>query len=97
MQSLLIFLGFPVLLALTSMWRGYVLMVLWRWFMVPAFHLPSLTLTLAIGLSLIVGYLTHHTPTKDDDDSPDFGRLVCLALIYPAFALLVGWLVTLFM
>jgi cytochrome bd-type quinol oxidase subunit 1 len=93
---LLTLLGIPVLLALTSMWRGYVLMVLWRWFIVPAFHLPPLTLTLAIGLSLIVGYLTHQAPTTKDE-SPAFGRSVLLALIFPAIALLVGWLVTLFM
>lgn len=47
------------LAALYAIWGGYVLTCLWGWFVVPTFALPPLTLAQAIGVSLIVGYLTN--------------------------------------
>ena len=37
-----------------TIWRGYVLSVLWAWFIVPLFGLPALSIPLAIGLMVIV-------------------------------------------
>lgn len=36
---------------------GYVLSVLWGWFIVPTFGLPLLTIPVAIGVMLVVAYL----------------------------------------
>lgn len=86
---------------LSACWSGYVLSILWGWFMVTTFALPPLTIPAAIGMSLIVGYLTHQIKDEDVDNDKDFKetmiRAIIIATIKPAFALLVGWIITLFM
>ena len=80
--------------------NGYALSVLWGWFMVPTFGLPPLAVAPAIGVSLVVSFLTNH-----DDDSVKverssgeaIGRSVGLAILRPAFALFFGWIVHFFM
>lgn len=41
---------------------GWVLSILWGWFMVPVFHLPSLAIAPAIGIALMIGLLTREVP-----------------------------------
>lgn len=45
-----------------------VLTHLWAWFIVPIFHLPMLTLTAAIGVSLVWGWLSYKCR---DDELPE--------------------------
>lgn len=47
-----------IMLILTVFLRGWALSVLWGWFVVKQFGLPPIGIPLAIGLSLIVSYLT---------------------------------------
>ncbi len=39
--------------------KGFVLVKLWEWFIVYQFHLPSLTIPLALGITIIVSMLTY--------------------------------------
>jgi hypothetical protein len=66
-----------IILALTasvvvalSIWEGFVLTKLWMWFVVPTFGLPMLTIPVAIGLALIVGFLTHQMRQTNRDEEP---------------------------
>lgn len=83
--------------ALGSIWSGYVLTILWAWFVVPTFGLPPLALAPAIGLAVVVSYLTHqYTPkaAKPDEGKWDeSGRAIAHMVLKPALALLVGWIV----
>jgi hypothetical protein len=86
------------LVVLGSIWSGYVLTLLWAWFVVPTFGLPPLALAPAIGLAVVVGFLTHqYTPkaAKPDGDGQwhETGRAVGHMILRPATALLVGWIV----
>lgn len=68
-------LGVVVVFLLTavvgSIWRGYVLSVLWKWFVVAHFGLPLITIPVAIGISLLASMLTHqHTNTGKDNKEP---------------------------
>jgi hypothetical protein len=90
MKIIFLLLAAPVI----SIWNGYALAVLWGWFIVPVFHGPALRIPFAIGLSLIVGYMTHQTRKSEDD--PDTGYMFLLGVIKPAVALLFGWIVTWF-
>lgn len=52
---------FSVLIGpIVSVLNGIVLSQLWAWFVVPLFHAPELPVGFAIGLSMIVTYLTYH-------------------------------------
>jgi hypothetical protein len=54
----MIVLGILVTTAIDALWGGFVLTKLWAWFVVPTFHLPELTLPVAIGLTRITLILT---------------------------------------
>lgn len=88
-----------VLLALSAIWSGYVLTILWAWFVVPTFHLPQLSLAAAIGIAIVVKYLTHHVDTHEDNRSWDdkFAVSIGFALLFPLMALFFGWVVHFFM
>jgi hypothetical protein len=87
------------ILILSPIWRGFVLSKLWLWFVVSTFGLPVLGLAQAIGISLIVSYLTLATPSKKPDDAPKYSLVECVAIsiVIPAFALLMGWIVQFFL
>ena len=93
-------LGFLALIPLSAIWRGYVLTVLWAWFVVPTFNLPALALAPAIGLSLVVSYLTHQSDAakaSEGDFSERMARACAYALLLPLFVLGIGWVVHQFM
>lgn len=83
----------PLVLAATSIWRGFVLSILWGWFLVPL-GMPPLTVAYAIGVSLIVGFLT--VRHSKEDEQPEYGKAMLRVTLVPAFALAFGWIVSRF-
>lgn len=91
---------FVVTIVLSTLWSGYVLSVLWRWFVVPPFGAPALSVGYAIGIASVVGYLTQPYKSSKADEKTWSALLaegVAVAALKPAFALLFGWVVTLFL
>lgn len=98
-SALAIIFGFVGLVVIATLWRAWVLTVLWSWFLVPL-SVPAISITSAIGISLIVGMFTHHLQQKSNDsrNAADLvGAAVGVALGGPLVVLLLGWIVTLFM
>lgn len=84
------------LIAVGSIWSGYVLTILWGWFVVPTFGMPALQLAPAIGLAMVVSYLTHQYMPKVTNEGSSFdqmGHAFGHIALKPAMALLVGWIV----
>lgn len=91
---------FVLLVPISSIWRGYVLTVLWEWFVVPTFGLHPLAIAPAIGLSLVVSYLTHQSDaakTPDGDFADRMARACAYAFLLPLVVLGIGWVVQKFM
>ncbi len=91
-------------IAMSACIDGWVLMKLWAWFVVPLFRLPALTLLPAIGLSLVVSFLTFQvppfTPSPEPDAKQNTTNLEALgeAMVNrPLFVLGFGWVVHLLM
>ncbi len=93
-MALFVFLATALLIAGVSVWRGYVLSILWGWFAVPAFGLPALSIPLAIGVALITGMLAENSTTPKETDA---GTTIAKIVLGPALVLLVGWIVTKFL
>jgi hypothetical protein len=79
-------------------WRGYAISVLWSWFVAGYFGLPQLGIARAVGISLLVGFLTSFgkvIPTKQSaEEAVDhFSSWVVLGIAGPALALIVGAIV----
>lgn len=80
-------------------WAGYVLSVLWAWFVSPIFSVAGLSVMQAVGVIAVASLLTRGhlpsqmKPTFKDEDIRDL--LFCFA--QPGLCLLVGWIVHQFM
>lgn len=73
--------------------RGFVLTKLWAWFVVPFFGLPALSIPLAIGISLLIGFLAQ-SPTAKDVESGDWKKSFSISILSPLITLFIGWIVT---
>ena len=91
--------GFIAVSFLNYILNGFALTVLWGWFIVPVFGLPVLAIVPAIGLVLVVGFLTHRVTKKSDSKSTSDMLVEALiaSLLNPLVFLLIGWIVTLFL
>lgn len=72
--------------------NGFVLSVMWGWFVVPVFHLPELGLWQAVGLATVLQLFTgqmHVTREKTEGPGEAFAKL----FILPFITLGLGWLV----
>lgn len=78
-------------LAASCIWSGFVLTILWRWFMATSFGLPPLSIAAGIGISLVIQMLVPTPTVKDEDYS--IGSALGKAFVKPAVALLMGWIV----
>lgn len=80
-----------------SMMSGWVLSILWEWFVQPIFNVPSLSVPLAIGFSMVVGFLTKQSTNNSDSKNKEISTLVAevigYSILYPLFTLLLGWVV----
>lgn len=85
-----------LLTPVVMIWRGYVLSILWAWFVVP-FGLPPLGIAGAIGLSYVVSLMSgvaYIDPLNDDDEPLErLLKAAGMAFFVPALGLLLGWIV----
>ena len=72
--------------------NGVVLMMLWGWFMVPTLGLPIISLVQAIGINLVISFLTQHHVSTDLNDIQRKKR-IGYALSTPLVYLFLGWIV----
>jgi hypothetical protein len=73
--------------------RAWVITKLWAWYFVTGFGLAPVTLPVAFGISLLVGYLI---PTIKDSTKTWQDNLAEV-VINPFVVLFIGWIGTLFM
>lgn len=91
------FVGVPVLLVLSLVLDGYVIQVLWGWFIVPVFHVAGLSIPSAIGIALVVGYLKQQQTKNATEKEVNAGKAFALSLHRPSVVLVFGWIVQKFM
>ncbi len=60
------FIMYTIMIVLLTVWGGYVLSVMWGWFIVPVFHAPVLNIPQAIGISLMSAMLAKGRPKNDE-------------------------------
>lgn len=79
-----------------ALWRGYVLSVLWGWFIVPTFNAPAIGVVTAMGISLVVGMFAYHRSqkTKEGEKDTTVSDYLLNGFVSPAIALGVGYVLT---
>ena len=104
MKTLTTILGTLLLIALSTVVLGayafwssaFILTHLWAWFIVAPFGLPALGFYQAMGLAVLVGYMTHQhitIPIKDEREAKEKITEVICALLRPWLALLCGYFI----
>ncbi|MBI2626116.1 MAG: hypothetical protein HYW69_00810 [Candidatus Nealsonbacteria bacterium] len=90
-----------LLVAVSAVWKGFVLLMLWKWFIVPIFGLPELPLVAAIGVGMVISFLTYQQieskSNEDEDKGVHLAKSLGMLILYPAIVLFFGWIVHLFM
>lgn len=77
---------------LSSILRGYVLSILWGWFVVP-FGVPPISVAWAIGISVLVTLLTTQYVKTEGDSKPDFVTMTFFGISIPLIAWFIGFIV----
>lgn len=72
--------------------EGTVLYYLWGWFVVPL-GAPSISFWHALGLGLVVSFLTYHYYDFKKNDEAGIYEPLCYLLVRPGFTFLVGWII----
>jgi hypothetical protein len=85
---------------LSVTYRGWVLTMLWSWFLVPL-GVPAISTATALGIVLIVAILTTHATNKTDKtESKDPWELAAVAsgvaFGVPSLMLVLGYIISLF-
>ncbi len=93
MTVLFVFLLATALGVGVAIFSGFVLSVLWAWFLVPL-GAPEIGIATAIGLSMIVSLVTgkYAKALSDNEELSDTAKTVCQYLA-PVVALAIGWVV----
>jgi hypothetical protein len=65
-MAFLTFVGGMFIYIVLALYRGLALSLLWGWYVVPTFDAPSLSVIVAIGLSIIVSMFTPMSESKKE-------------------------------
>lgn len=85
---------------LSTMVNGWALMTLWGWFIVPIFGLPSLTIVQAIGVAMVISFLTKRhdlSEQKKRSTSETISFLIGASFLLPAITVAIGFIIHQFM
>lgn len=93
------FAAWLLLMFYSAILSGYALSVLWAWFIVATFSAPQISVPAAVGLALVVSYLTHQISDRKSERTftEQLVHGFSWATFKPLFALAVGWVVKGFM
>ncbi len=77
---------------------GFVIMKLWAWFIVPTFEMQPLRIVEAIGIMFLINFIRlKREKTENEEFWGNFATNMIFLIVMAGFALLSGWIVTLFM
>lgn len=85
-------LGLIVLLGVSITLSAYTVQHLWKWFVVPIFNLPLLSIMQALGLGMFVSYMTKQREYYVEKEGAYKNRLIN-SIMYPVMALGIGYLI----
>lgn len=70
--------------------NGYVLSILWVWFLVPL-GLPAISIAHSIGIAMIASWLTYQDDASKQDEKGSGLRLFLLLIVRPLLTLGIGY------
>lgn len=97
-----VILSVPVVLILGAIVNGWVLSLMWGWFVVPKFGLPDLAISEAIFVAMLISFLTYQyqaTPSQKRHSNPYQPLITAyfIAIFRPLLSLLFAYVVLQFL
>jgi hypothetical protein len=89
-----------LMIVLGSIYSGWILSIIWSWFMVPVFGLPSLSIAAGIGIKITVMSLVNPRKieqTKDREFAEILADSFSQSFIGPTVVLFIAWIVRFWM
>jgi hypothetical protein len=89
-----------LMIVLGSIYSGWILSIIWSWFMVPVFGLPSLSVAAGIGIKITVMLLVNPgkiEQTKDREFAEILANSFSQFFIGPTVVLFIAWIVRFWM
>ncbi|MFS1518600.1 hypothetical protein V1503_19365 [Bacillus sp. SCS-151] len=84
----------------TLLIHGFVLSLLWEWFIVSAFSVPSISIIEAVGVMLVVDFILLKIDWKEEAMEVPMEefiyKLVAHSIVMPFWGLGIGYILTLF-
>jgi len=96
MKTILAAIGGLLLIVMSSIWYGYVLSIVWGWFMTPILRAPILSIPAAIGVTSVVRLVTHQhieESGKEKSVNERWAGIFLRSFVMPAFVLFFCWIV----
>lgn len=96
MKKATLILMFICLMVVLPIINGYVLTVVWTWFICPLFDVPLLTVPYAIGICLTVRFITNDedvAPSNSEGGIEELKTNVLKSCAKPIVVLTFGWVV----
>lgn len=76
-------------------YNGFVIMLLWGWFVSPALHLPAITLLMAMGLDAFISYvvMTDLNTMLQSAKKSTVGERFAQNIVFTSFTLVTGYII----
>lgn len=90
-----VLIALPLVMVYGYFVNGFVLSKLWSWFVVTTFGMEPLTIVQALGVSIVIGFLTSK-PVQDDDKNKTTTEKIAKyigIMLAPWVTLFAGWIV----
>ena len=87
-----------ITLLLSVIAKGFAILKLWNWFVATTFHITTLSLVQAIGISFLVSFLTlrYERSTEAEEFWIGYAKQLAYTFLGAGIALLSGWILLLF-
>lgn len=86
-------LGYIAAIVFSTVLNGFVLTVLWGWFVIRVFGVRAISIPEALGLAMVASFLTH----QYHEDKRSLGEILAYAFISGVLSLALGWVIQLFL
>jgi len=84
------------LLVSSTILNGYILSILWKWFVMPIFNVSELTTPQAIGIAMTANFLSKSKNYNSTNDKKITMTDLVLLYLLPILTLVTGWIVVQF-
>lgn len=99
MKALGIITASVLTVVISWLWVGYVVTILWGWFIVTTFGLPAISIPQAMGMMLVAKLIGPKSPDDDDEEgfATKMGKAIGRTVLFPACAIAAGALIRLWL